>query len=87
MNPPTCGLDSCVAGRQVLTELTKPAEDQLAFVFGTLIIAIAGLSLLNVSGCWERVVVGAIILIAVLTDLLRSRDVSSPKSAVDGKRR
>lgn len=40
-------------------------------------MAAAGLSLLNVSGCWERVVVGAVVLIAVLTDLLRSRDSSS----------
>jgi ribose transport system permease protein len=33
-----------------------------------------GLSLLNVSGYWERVVVGAIVLVAVLTDLLRNRE-------------
>jgi ribose transport system permease protein len=33
-----------------------------------------GLSLLNVSGYWERVVVGAIVLVAVLMDLLRHRE-------------
>jgi len=48
----------------------------LGTVFGTLLMAVVsnGLSLLNVSGYWERVVVGAIVLIAVLTDLLRTRD-------------
>jgi ribose transport system permease protein len=45
-------------------------------VFGTLLMAVVsnGLSLLNVSGYWERVVVGAIVLVAVLTDLLRHRE-------------
>jgi ribose transport system permease protein len=33
-----------------------------------------GLSLLNVSGYWERVVVGGIVLVAVLPDLLRHRE-------------
>lgn len=48
----------------------------LGTVFGTLLMAVVsnGLSLLNVSGYWERVVVGAIVLVAVLTDLLRTRD-------------
>jgi ribose transport system permease protein len=33
-----------------------------------------GPSLLDVSGDWERVVVSAIVLVAVLTDLLRYRE-------------
>lgn len=47
----------------------------LGTVFGTLLMAVVsnGLSLLNVSGYWERVVVGAIVLVAVLGDLLRRR--------------
>jgi ribose transport system permease protein len=45
-------------------------------VFGTLLMAAVsnGLSLLNVSGYSERVVVGAIVLVAVLMDLLRHRE-------------
>ena len=45
-------------------------------VFGTLLMAVVsnGLSLLNVFGYWERVVVGAIVLVAVLADLLRHRE-------------
>ena len=33
-----------------------------------------GPSLLDVSGYWERVVVSAIVLVAVLTDLLRHQE-------------
>ena len=45
-------------------------------VLGTLLMAVVsnGLSLLDVSGYWERVVVSAIVLVAVLTDLLRYRE-------------
>jgi ribose transport system permease protein len=48
----------------------------LGTIFGTLLMATVsnGLSLLNVSGYWERVVVGAIVLLAVLGDLLRRRN-------------
>jgi ribose transport system permease protein len=47
----------------------------LGTVFGTLLMAVVsnGLLLLNVSGYWEHVVVGAIVLVAVLGDLLRRR--------------
>ena len=45
-------------------------------VLGTLLMAVVsnGPSLLDVSGYWERVVVSAIVLVAVLTDLLRYRE-------------
>lgn len=44
-------------------------------VFGTLLTAVLanGLSLMNVSAYWARVVVGTIVLLAVLGDLLRHR--------------
>ena len=44
-------------------------------VFGALLTAVLanGLSLMNVSAYWARVVVGAIVLLAVLGDLLRHR--------------
>jgi len=47
----------------------------LGTVFGTLLTAVLanGLSLMNVSAYWARVVVGAIVLIAILGDLLRHR--------------
>lgn len=47
----------------------------LGTVFGTLLTAVLanGLSLMNVSAYWARVVVGAIVLIAILGDLLRQR--------------
>jgi ribose transport system permease protein len=47
----------------------------LGTVFGTLLTAVLanGLSLMNVSAYWSRVVVGAIVLIAILGDLLRHR--------------
>src|SRR3984893_5288464 len=47
----------------------------LGTVFGTLLTAVLanGLSLMNVSAYWARVVVGAIVLIAILGDLLRRR--------------
>jgi ribose transport system permease protein len=53
-----------------------PVGDRiLGTVFGTLLTAILanGLSLMNVSAYWAGVVVGAIILIAILEDLLRRR--------------
>ena len=47
----------------------------LGTVFGTLLTAVLanGLSLMNVSAYWARVVVGTIVLLAVLGDLLRHR--------------
>jgi ribose transport system permease protein len=44
-------------------------------VLGTLLMAVLtnGMSLLNVSGYWSRVVVGAVVLISVLVDFLRRR--------------
>lgn len=44
-------------------------------VMGTLLMAVLGngMSLLNVSGYWERVVIGGVVLVAVLVDLLRRR--------------
>ena len=44
-------------------------------IFGTLLTAVLanGLSLMNVSAYWARVVVGTIVLLAVLGDLLRHR--------------
>ena len=45
-------------------------------VLGTLLMAALsnGMSLLNVSGFWERVVVGGVVLIAVLMDFIRRRN-------------
>jgi len=47
----------------------------LGTVFGTLLTAVLanGLSLMNVSAYWARVVIGAIVLLAILGDLLRHR--------------
>ena len=47
----------------------------LGAVLGTLLMAVLsnGMALLNVSGYWARVVVGAVVLVAVLVDLLRRR--------------
>ena len=44
--------------------------------FGTWLMAVVsnGLSLLNASGYWDRVVVGTIMLVAVLTDFLLRRE-------------
>ena len=58
------------------TSLTGGQGTIVGTVFGTLLMAAVsnGLSLLNVSGYSERVVVGAIVLVAVLMDLLRHRE-------------
>lgn len=47
----------------------------LGTVLGTLLMAVLSnsMALLNVSGYWARVVVGAVVLVAVLVDLLRRR--------------
>lgn len=44
-------------------------------IFGALLMAILanGIVLMNVSGYWERIIVGAVVLIAILVDLLRRR--------------
>jgi len=44
-------------------------------IFGALLMAILanGIVLMNVSGYWERIIIGAVVLIAVLVDLLRRR--------------
>ena len=44
-------------------------------VMGTMLMAVLGngMSLLSVSGYWERVVIGGVVLVAVLVDLLRRR--------------
>ncbi|MCY0094157.1 ABC transporter permease [Hoeflea ulvae] len=44
-------------------------------VFGALLMAVLanGIVLMNVSGYWERVIIGAVVLIAILVDLLRRR--------------
>ncbi len=45
-------------------------------VLGALLMAILanGIVLLNISGFWERVITGAVVLVAVLLDLVRRRD-------------
>ncbi|MCV2866715.1 ABC transporter permease [Albidovulum sediminicola] len=45
-------------------------------VLGALLLAVLanGTVLLNVSGFWQRVIVGCVVLVAVLVDLLRRRD-------------
>lgn len=47
----------------------------LGTVLGTLLMAVLnnGMTMLNVSGYWTKVVIGAVVLIAVLVDLLRRR--------------
>lgn len=44
-------------------------------IFGALLMAILanGIVLMNVSGYWERIIIGAVVLIAILVDLLRRR--------------
>ncbi len=44
-------------------------------VLGALLMAVLanGIVLLNVSGYWERVIIGGVVLVAVLVDLLRRR--------------
>lgn len=44
-------------------------------VLGALLMAVLanGIVLMNVSGYWERIIVGAVVLIAILVDLLRRR--------------
>lgn len=44
-------------------------------VLGALLLTVLanGTVLLNVSGFWQRVIVGAVVLVAVLVDLLRRR--------------
>ena len=44
-------------------------------MFGALLLTVLqeGTVLLNVSGYWERVIVGAVVLLAVLVDLLRRK--------------
>lgn len=45
-------------------------------VFGALLLAVLanGTVLMNVSGFWQRVIVGCVVLVAVLVDLLRTRE-------------
>jgi ribose transport system permease protein len=47
-------------------------------MLGALLMSIIanGMTLLKVSGYWERVVVGVVVLIAVLVDFLRKRPVA-----------
>lgn len=44
-------------------------------IFGALLMAILanGIVLMNVSGYWERIIIGGVVLIAILVDLLRRR--------------
>ena len=44
-------------------------------ILGALLLAVLanGTVLLNVSGFWQRVIVGGVVLVAVLVDLLRRR--------------
>lgn len=44
-------------------------------VFGALLMAVLanGIVLMNVSGYWERVIIGLVVLVAILVDLLRRR--------------
>lgn len=44
-------------------------------IFGALLMAVLanGIVLMNVSGYWERVIIGLVVLIAILVDLLRRR--------------
>ena len=44
-------------------------------IFGALLMAILanGIVLMNVSGYWERIIIGVVVLIAILVDLLRRR--------------
>lgn len=44
-------------------------------ILGALLMAVLanGIVLLSVSGYWERVIVGSVVLIAILVDLLRRR--------------
>lgn len=57
------------------TSLSGGQGTMIGTVLGTLLMGALsnGMSLLNVSGFWERVVVGAVVLIAVLVDLIRQR--------------
>lgn len=47
----------------------------LGTIFGALLMAVLanGIVLMNVSGYWERVIIGLVVLIAVLVDLVRRR--------------
>ena len=47
----------------------------LGTILGALLMAVLanGIVLMNVSGYWERVIVGLVVLVAVLVDLVRRR--------------
>jgi ribose transport system permease protein len=57
------------------TSLSGGQGTIIGTVLGTLLMAALsnGMSLLNVSGFWERVVVGGVVLVAVLADFIRRR--------------
>jgi ribose transport system permease protein len=57
------------------TSLRGGQGTMIGTILGALLMAVLanGIVLLNVSGYWERVIVGAVVLIAVLLDLLRRR--------------
>ena len=47
----------------------------LGTIFGALLMAVLanGIVLMNVSGYWERVIIGVVVLVAILVDLVRRR--------------
>ena len=64
-----------VALGETLVVLVGGIDLSVGTIFGALLLTVLqnGTVLLNVSGYWERIIIGAVVLVAVLVDLLRRK--------------